>query len=141
MEYTIEAGDSYWRLSKKFYGTTTLFTFLQEANDGVDLITGEKITIPAPPPGTTVAAGATTTTATTPPTGDVLASRVASGGPETISSDDRYFYYTAQKGDTFGAIAKRFYGDARKYGRIIEANRKYHYESLKAGDQVRVPKD
>jgi nucleoid-associated protein YgaU len=42
--------------------------------------------------------------------------------PEAAPEPEAEFY-TVQKGDTLGKIAKQFYGDAMKYPQIFEANK------------------
>jgi nucleoid-associated protein YgaU len=52
-------------------------------------------------------------------------------------------YYTIVKGDTLSAIAKRHYGDARKYPRIFEANREVIKDPdlIFVGQKIRIPLD
>ncbi len=46
----------------------------------------------------------------------------------------QYRFYTVQRGDSLGAIAHKFYGDAGKFTQIYEANRRL----LPGPDQIRV---
>ncbi len=46
----------------------------------------------------------------------------------------QYRFYTVQRGDSLGAIAHKFYGDAAEYTRIYDANRRL----LPSPDQIRV---
>ena len=52
-------------------------------------------------------------------------------------------YYTIVKGDTLGAIAKRFYGKASHYVRIFEANKDIisDPDRIYPGQKIRIPKD
>ncbi|WP_432450337.1 LysM peptidoglycan-binding domain-containing protein [Aliiroseovarius marinus] len=46
----------------------------------------------------------------------------------------QYNFYTVQQGDSLGAIAHKFYGDAAEFTRIYEANRRF----LPSPDRIRV---
>lgn len=52
-------------------------------------------------------------------------------------------YYTIVKGDTLGAIAKRYYGKASQYMRIFEANKDIiaDPDKIYPGQKIRIPKD
>ncbi len=53
-------------------------------------------------------------------------------------------YYTIEKGDTLGAIAKKHYGKASAYMRIFEANNKdiiSDPDKIYPGQKIRIPKD
>src|SRR5690606_8586571 len=49
-------------------------------------------------------------------------------------------YHTGVKGDTLSAIAKKFYGDANKYGVIFEANKPMlkHPDKIYPGQALRI---
>ncbi|MCD1126713.1 peptidoglycan-binding protein LysM [Jinshanibacter sp. LJY008] len=51
-------------------------------------------------------------------------------------------FYTVQKGDTLGVIAKSQYGDANKYQKIFEANKPMlsHPDKIYPGQVLRIPK-
>ncbi|MCG6905929.1 MAG: peptidoglycan-binding protein LysM [Desulfobacteraceae bacterium] len=50
-------------------------------------------------------------------------------------------YYVIQKGDSLSAIAKRYYGDAKEYPRIFEANREVikNADLIYPGQKIRIP--
>jgi CheY-like chemotaxis protein/nucleoid-associated protein YgaU len=50
-------------------------------------------------------------------------------------------YYTVARGDTLGEIAKRFYGDAKRYNEIFDANRPMleHPDRIYPGQVLRIP--
>jgi nucleoid-associated protein YgaU len=56
---------------------------------------------------------------------------------------ERVEYYEIVSGDTLGAIAKRFYGDASKYTRIHEANKELIPDPNKIypGQKIKIPLD
>lgn len=60
--------------------------------------------------------------------------------PEEVSKDE---FYEIQSGDTLGAIAKQFYGQASQYMRIFEANRDIIDDPNKIypGQKIRIPLD
>ena len=53
----------------------------------------------------------------------------------------RYNFYTVQKGDSLGAIAHRFYGDAAFYNVIFEANQRSltRADRIRAGQRLTIP--
>jgi nucleoid-associated protein YgaU len=80
---------------------------------GVEKVVAEKLNAPAPPP---------------------------EAPPEPEEKEE---FYEIQKGDTLGAIAKRYYGNASKYTRIFEANRNVIEDANKIypGQKIRIPMD
>jgi nucleoid-associated protein YgaU len=50
-------------------------------------------------------------------------------------------YYVIQKGDSLSVIAKRYYGDAKEYPRIFEANREVikNADLIYPGQKIRIP--
>ncbi len=71
---------------------------------------------------------------------------------DAVYSDDVYSaaleaasdveYYEIQSGDTLGAIAKRYYGNANDYPKIFEANQEVIIDPDKifVGQKIRIPK-
>jgi nucleoid-associated protein YgaU len=62
--------------------------------------------------------------------GDGVEVRVVQRAGRTV----QYNFYTVQSGDSLGAIAHKFYGDARLYSAIFDANRQF----LSSPDRIRV---
>lgn len=60
--------------------------------------------------------------------------------PEEVSKDQ---FYEIKSGDTLGAVAKQFYGQASQYMRIFEANRDIIDDPNKIypGQKIRIPLD
>lgn len=58
--------------------------------------------------------------------------------PQTAAVD----FYVIEKGDTLSAIAKRFYGDANAYPKLVEANKEVIKDADKIfpGQKIRIPK-
>jgi nucleoid-associated protein YgaU len=50
-------------------------------------------------------------------------------------------YYVIQKGDSLSAVAKRYYGNARDYPRIFDANREVikNPDLIYPGQKIRIP--
>ncbi len=80
---------------------------------GVEKVVADQLNAPAPPP---------------------------EAPPEPEEKDE---FYEIQKGDTLGAIAKRYYGNAGQYTRIFEANRNVIEDANKIypGQKIRIPMD
>src|SRR5262245_13073798 len=140
--HVVEAGESYWRIAEKYYGTGNgrLHTTIAAANGGGKLIAGKTIKIPAPPP-TPPAVPKETGTKHETPQGE--ASKTQKTPPPAggiVSSDAKYDYYQVQKGDTLTGIAKRFLGGAGKVAAIEAANPSLRYETLREGARIRIPK-
>jgi len=80
----------------------------------------------------------------TPAPSDVIAGgagvevRVVQQAGETI----QYHFYTVQRGDSLGAIAHKFYGDASLFGHIFEANRRILAtpDRISSGQRLTIPK-
>ena len=58
-----------------------------------------------------------------------------------VKDESIYGIYTVAAGDTLGKIARRFYGDAKKYVQIYEANRDTITDPdvIKVGQKIRLP--
>ncbi len=64
-------------------------------------------------------------------------------GPAPKAEEPKEEFYEIQKGDTLGAIAKRYYGNAGQYTRIFEANRNVidDADKIYPGQKIRIPLD
>ena len=62
---------------------------------------------------------------------------------EPVEAVETVEYYEIVSGDTLGAIAKRFYGNASKYTKIFEANRDILSDPNKIypGQKIRIPSE
>ncbi len=47
--------------------------------------------------------------------------------------------YTVRPGDTLGKIAKKFYGDARRFTLIVSANSIVDPDKLTVGEELAIP--
>lgn len=57
--------------------------------------------------------------------------------------EEKVEFYVIRAGDTLSKLAKQYYGDARKYPRIFEANREVIQDPDKiyVGQRIRIPLD
>jgi nucleoid-associated protein YgaU len=62
--------------------------------------------------------------------------------PPVVAVVEDVDYYVIEKGDTLSKIAKRYYGDAKEYPRIFEANREVIRDAdlIFPGQKIRIPK-
>ena len=60
---------------------------------------------------------------------------------EVVEEKEMAQFYTVEKGDTLGKIAKNFYGNAMKYPVIFEANKPMlkHPDKIYPGQVLRIP--
>ncbi|MBK0348401.1 LysM peptidoglycan-binding domain-containing protein [Aerococcaceae bacterium zg-ZJ1578] len=96
-QYTVNAGDTYWALSKRF-GISVADLQAMNAASGSSLYVGQTIKVPGQTVNTTVSS-TTTVSAPTPPT----PTRVTNTTPTTSAGS-----YTVVAGDTYWGIARRY---------------------------------
>lgn len=70
-------------------------------------------------------------------------SEVKADGVSAPPQPARVEYYIIQKGDSLSAIAKRYYGNAKDYPRIFDANREVikNPDLIYPGQKIRIPLD
>ncbi len=125
--YTVRKGDSLSRISSAYYGSPIHWKRIVDANDCIDpdrLSVGQKILIP---------------------TGFISGNRAAPddrGGVALASSASGADSYKVKKGDTLGKIAKRIYGSAGKWEKILAANRSAIQDPrrLQIGETLVIPR-
>lgn len=73
----------------------------------------------------------------------VVADGLTFPAPKTEEPVEKVEFYEIVRGDTLGAIAKRFYGSASKYTRIHEANKELIPDPNKIypGQKIKIPLD
>jgi nucleoid-associated protein YgaU len=149
VEHTVVSGDTYWGLSRKYYGSSSHTELIKTANKGVTPQPGKKLVIPTPPAaaettpqpsGRTVSPDPARAVASGTPPAEPKSGEVAGFSIAALPADADYYYYTVQKGDTLSGLAKRFYADSTSFHRIQGANKHLHYEMLRAGMKIRIPK-
>ncbi|AIZ45654.1 hypothetical protein QR90_12065 [Deinococcus radiopugnans] len=73
---------------------------------------------------------------------DISGLRVAAGAKELSKEKDTQTgdtVYTVQSGDTLGAIAQKYYGNAAEYKKIAHYNNISNPDLIKVGQQIRIP--
>ncbi|OLV16075.1 BON domain-containing protein [Deinococcus marmoris] len=73
---------------------------------------------------------------------DISGLRVAEGAKELTREKDQETgdtVYTVQSGDTLGAIAQKYYGNAAEYKKIAHYNNISNPDLIKVGDQIKIP--
>lgn len=120
-EYTVQAGDSAYRIAKREIGNGEDWRLLVDLNPGKitpdgRVRLGQKILVPVRPttPGATQAG---TASRTTQPQNAAPAAGTRPAAPAGTRT------YTVQKGDTLGQIASRELKSARRTREIIELNK------------------
>lgn len=70
-------------------------------------------------------------------------SEVKADGVSAPPQQAQVEYYVIQKGDSLSAIAKRYYGNAKDYPRIFDANREVikNPDLIYPGQKIRIPLD
>ena len=73
----------------------------------------------------------------------VVADDLTAPPPKPEEPEEKFEYYEIVSGDTLGAIAKRFYGNAMEYTRIFEANRNIieNPDRIYPGQKIKIPMD
>ncbi|MDZ7579141.1 MAG: peptidoglycan-binding protein LysM [Deltaproteobacteria bacterium] len=68
-------------------------------------------------------------------------SEVRADGVSAPPQQAKVEYYIIQKGDSLSAIAKRYYGNAKDYPRIFDANREVikNADLIYPGQKIRIP--
>ncbi|MCB1762940.1 MAG: peptidoglycan-binding protein LysM [Gammaproteobacteria bacterium] len=68
-------------------------------------------------------------------------SEVKAEGVKVPQADVKVEYYVIQSGDTLSALAKRYYGNAKEYPKIFDANREVIKDPDKifVGQKIRIP--
>jgi nucleoid-associated protein YgaU len=122
-EYTVQSGDTFEGLARRFLGDASKSRVIQDANPGVsptNLQIGQKLKIP----GANLASGATPT------------SKPAAGSTTTANT------YTVQSGDSLMAISRKVYGNDTDWRRILEANAtllKGNAQAIQPGMKLTIP--
>jgi len=73
---------------------------------------------------------------------DISGLRVAAGAKELAKEKDQDTgdtVYTVKAGDTLGAIAQKYYGNAAEYRKIAHFNNISNPDLIKVGQKIRIP--
>lgn len=115
MFYTWKANDSFAGLAQTYYGSKDKLARLQKVNEGktdANMKAGERIWIPV--------------------VDDAAATQTSLGGAKV---------YVVKQGDVLSGISKEFYGTAKKWQKILDANKDVlsRPEALRPGMKLRIP--
>jgi len=117
--HTVQKDEYLVDISEKYYGTTTRWKAIADANPGVNpnrLLVGQKLVIPNAPGSSSTA------------TGGAASTNVAAGGEYVIKS-----------GDTLERIAQRTLGDGSKWRDIAKLNPGLDPTRLMVGQKIVLP--
>ena len=114
MMYTWQAGDSFAAVAQRYYGSKEKLSRLSKANEGraeSGLVAGDRIWVPV----------------------------AESAKAEALATGEKI--YVVQKGDMLGTISQQHYGTAKKWQKILDANRDTlsSPEKLRPGMKLRIP--
>lgn len=132
-EYTVQAGDSFASIARRFYGSSGKAELIARANPLVDpkrIKNGRVLKIPKDPSniqGKPVG--------NTPPAG----TSPSQSSPTTPAAGERR--HTVERGDTLTSISKKYYGTIKKTDLILKANRNVltKPEDLRPGQTLVIP--
>ena len=123
--YIVKSGDSFWTIAEDLYGDASLWKKVWQAN-----------TQRFPRPDM-LKEGATIII----PDIDTTKVNVPLASTSREASADGTRHYVVQPGDCLGTISQDFYGTAKKWRMILEANNLEDETSLRAGMEIVIPPD
>lgn len=134
IEYTVQPGDTFASIARRFYGSTGKAELIARANPLVDptrIKNGRVLKIPKDPSniqGKPVIAA--------PPTAPSQSPGPATAVP--VAGERRH---TVERGDTLTSISKKYYGTIKKTDVILKANRNVlsKAEDLRPGQTLVIP--
>jgi len=141
--YTVEKNDSFWSIAKKVYGDGSKWKKIYEANRDIcprpdDVKPGLKLTIPEEKEnivGNISSSGNGGDNNSSPSTAVAL-------DPDASNEPVPGKYYIVQKNDVLSTIAKKAYGKASLWRKILEANKEILTDewSVRAGMKILIPR-
>lgn len=134
IEYTVQPGDTFASIARRFYGSTGKAELIARANPLVDptrIKNGRVLKIPKDPSNIQ---GKPVTAA--PPTSP---SQTPAPSPSAPAAGERR--HTVERGDTLTSISKKYYGTIKKTDVILKANRNVlsRAEDLRPGQTLVIP--
>jgi nucleoid-associated protein YgaU len=124
--YIVQDGESFWTIARDQYGDANLWEQLWKAN------------IDRCPRPESLRAGMTIKLPDLKGKRLPVASQPSPAG-RTDANGKRY--YTVKEGDCLGVISQKFYGTAKKWQMILDANNLDDERSLRAGMEIIIPPD
>ena len=129
--HTVASGETMSSIAKRYFGSENKWTLIAKANPSVDpssMKVGAKLRIPSQG-AITVATGSGT--GTTPKTAGTTPGATSAGGSHVIAS-----------GETLSSLARKYYGSAKHWRKIYEANKSAigsDPAALKVGQSLTIP--
>ncbi|MBT8491136.1 MAG: LysM peptidoglycan-binding domain-containing protein [Deltaproteobacteria bacterium] len=131
--HTVQPGESISRLADRYYGDHMKFHLIAEYNeleDATSVKVGKQIKIP-------VIEGV-------PIMADVKQIHADSkerleSTPEEIIIVNRFVTHTIQKGESLSRLAKRYYGDYKKFDLIAKFNNMEDIRDVQVGKEIKIP--
>jgi tetratricopeptide (TPR) repeat protein len=133
VEHTIQPGESLSRLAQRYYGDYKKFHIIAEFNqmeDATRIRIGQKVQIPVVEELPFYAAPDDITTET----GAEPATMI-----QEVVPVKRYIVHKVKSGESLSRLAKKYYGDYKKYPMIAKYNGLDENKGLRVGQKVRIP--
>lgn len=133
IQYTVRPGDTLGAIASRFLGDASKWQVIAQANGIADprtLQVNQVLTIPG-------SSGQTETSGET--TGTPEGTQDGGAGTETGQAQSTPVVHLVQPGDTLGAIAQRYLGDAGKWRIIADANGIDDPRTLRVGQALTIP--
>jgi len=131
--HTVQPGESISKLADHYYGDHMKFHLIAEYNeleDATSVKVGKQIKIPVIE-GVPIMADLT----------EIHADSKArlESTPEKIIIVNRFVTHTIQKGESLSRLAKRYYGDYKKFDLIAKFNNVEDIREVKVGQEIKIP--
>jgi nucleoid-associated protein YgaU len=131
--HTVQPGESISKLADRYYGDHMKFHLIAEYNelqDATSVKVGKQIKIPVIE-GVPIMADVT----------EIQADSKAQleSTPEEIIIVNRFVTHTIQKGESLSRLAKRYYGDYKKFDLIAKFNNVEDIREIKVGQDIKIP--
>lgn len=123
--YTIRAGDTAQKISRRFYGKPDQWQAVMKANPKTDfqrLREGAEILVPINPANIQGVPATGASTARTPTGAEPTTESRATEDQAKEATKPEGFKYLVESGDTLSGLAQRFYGRAAAWPAIVSAN-------------------
>jgi len=131
--HTVQPGESISKLADRYYGDHMKFHFIAEYNelqDATSVKVGTQIKIPVIE-GVPIIADVTEIHADS--------KEQLESTPEEIIIVNRFITHTIQKGESLSRLAKRYYGDYKKFDLIAKFNDVEDIKDIQVGQEIKIP--
>jgi LysM repeat protein len=124
--YTVQKGDSYYRIAEKELGSAARWKEIEKLNNipASDLVVGKAIKLPAKD-------NAGSSLSSSEATGSVSGSSASGTSDGTV--------HVVAAGETLSDISKKYFGTTKKWKDIVNANPGVDPEGLRVGQKLKLP--